>query len=133
MRTKKKIIKFHELIHLRMEIEKIISETVGKYWRSGVLTNLMILTAIVVTISFVLAFNTNDPILKYSFLAIGILVLFYTLYRHDYLLKNYPRLLHSEEFLAQDKYLDMIARKGEKPHLIEENKNIEPPRMLDRK
>ena len=58
-------------------------------------------------------FYFDDPIIKYVFLGLLVLVVIFALVMYVVLLVKDPRLLQSEHFRIEDKKLDIIASKGE--------------------
>jgi hypothetical protein len=101
----------------------------GKEGRSSVLSTLITLDCIVIPPTLYMISQTNDLVAKIFYYAVVATLVGYTLIKHSYLLKNNPRLLHSEIFLIEDKKLDLIAKQGELPRQISPNEIFEQPKL----
>jgi hypothetical protein len=98
-------------------------KTVG---RSSVLSGLFTLDAVVITSGIYGLINTTNPITIWFIVIVITLFIVFSLICFGYLLLKNPKLLHSEKFLIEDKYLDYVAKKGEVPQLIENVKIVSP-------
>ncbi len=124
-----KIYKFTQQISRKMQelFTKFFlrkSDTV----RSSALSNLVKNGVVIIPPCLFVAWQTSDLFLRLFCCALTLIILVYYLKSHEYLLKKDPRWLCSEDYLIQDKYLDVAAKQGNIPRLISPFDPLEQPK-----
>lgn len=81
-------------------------------FRSSAMTPLLWLNGLITLPCFVIGFWSTDNVMKWIPVSVAVIVVFYTLYKYNYLVNKDPKLVQSEKFQIISQKLDIISQKG---------------------
>ena len=95
-----------------IDLTSYLQRVLGMNQRSSAMSALLWVNALVTVPCYVASFFYISDSFRWAPFLIGTVIVIYTLFKYEYLVKLSPRWVQSERFQIESQKIDLIAQKG---------------------